>query len=118
MAKPGTDISRQAFVRLLNAPQLAAIVRHLPSETLHRIIQRAGIEACEEIVMAALEVLAMIDVAVWTAVRQPVACSPQTAARYGSLDAMYARMYTMSSFVSFSATAFMSGAKTPFLVPF
>ena len=56
-----------ALARLLDAPHLAGIVPRLAPETLHGLIRRAGLDACGDLVAAALpdQLAAVFDLDLW-----------------------------------------------------
>src|SRR5688572_14340451 len=56
-----------AVTRLLDAPNLAAIVPRLAPETLHGLIRRAGLNACGELVAAATpdQLATVLDLDLW-----------------------------------------------------
>jgi Family of unknown function (DUF6178) len=60
-----------SLARLLEAPHLARVVPHLAPETLHRLIQHAGLEACGEIVASATpaQLESVFDLDLWRHVR-------------------------------------------------
>ena len=59
--------SRPLLDRLLNTPDLAKIVPHLPPDVLHRVIQRCGLEDCAELVASATpeQLTRILDVDIW-----------------------------------------------------
>jgi hypothetical protein len=61
--------TRPLLERLLNAPDLAAIVPHLPSDILHRVIDRCGLEACAEVIALATpaQLAEVLDADLWRA---------------------------------------------------
>jgi hypothetical protein len=73
MAKGTRDGSRtaeeQRLERLLDVPELARVAPHLPPEVLHRLIRRAGLEHCVDLVEALSrnQLTAVLDLDLWSA---------------------------------------------------
>ena len=57
--------------RLLDTPNLARIVPHLPPETLHQLIRHRGLEACGELVTSATpaQLTSLLDLDLWRPAR-------------------------------------------------
>ncbi len=55
------------LARLLDTPFLARVVPHLPPETLHKLIQHRGLDACVELVTAATpaQLTSLLDLDLW-----------------------------------------------------
>ena len=60
--KPANELAQ-----LLDSPDLALVVPQLAPETLHRIIQQHGLEACEDLVVAATpqQLTSLFDLDLW-----------------------------------------------------
>jgi hypothetical protein len=58
---------RSPLARLLDAPQLARLVPHLPPETLHQLIRHNGLHACAELVASATpeQLTSVLDLDLW-----------------------------------------------------
>src|SRR5204862_2725074 len=58
---------RSLLDRILDTPQLAQVVPRLPSELLHRVIERCGLEDCGELVALATpaQVARVLDLDLW-----------------------------------------------------
>ncbi len=59
----------QRLERLLDVPELARVAPHLPPEVLHRLIRRAGLEHCLDLVEALSrnQLTAVLDLDLWSA---------------------------------------------------
>ena len=70
--------------RLLDTPQLARVVRQLPADVLHRVVQHCGLEACGELLILATprQLTAVCDLDLWRA-RQPGLDEAFDAERFG-----------------------------------
>lgn len=69
-AVPAARVSQSVadpLARLLESPHLERIVPHLAPETLHRLINRCGLEACGELVVSASpqQLTALLDLDLW-----------------------------------------------------
>jgi hypothetical protein len=73
MSNDTTDGGRRAegqqLARLLEGPELARVAPHLSPEVLHRLIRRAGLEQCVELVEALgrEQLTAVLDLDLWSA---------------------------------------------------
>jgi hypothetical protein len=68
-ADDGHPIARQQLMRVLDMPQLASVVPHLPPHILHEVIRHAGLERCGDLVGAATpeQLTAIFDLDLWGA---------------------------------------------------
>ena len=66
-AVPSRVPEREALTRLLESPALATIVPQLPAETLHRIIERHGLDVTTELIAAATpeQLASVLDLDLW-----------------------------------------------------
>ena len=67
----GRPAEGQRLARLLEGPELGRVAPHLPPEVLHRLIRRAGLEQCVELVEALSreQLTAVLDLDLWSAPR-------------------------------------------------
>ena len=65
----GRPAEGQRLARLLEGPELGRVAPHLPPEVLHRLIRRAGLEHCVELVEALSreQLTAVLDLDLWSA---------------------------------------------------
>lgn len=82
-AQPGGG-SQDGRLAPLDSPHLAAIVPHLPAETLHRLIRREGLDACGELLASATpaQLASVLDLDLWRS-PQPGADERFDPARFG-----------------------------------
>src|SRR4051794_15196777 len=70
-AKPSSQAiaarHRTPIARLLNAPELGALVPRLPPETLHALVHQAGLHACGDLIAAATpaQLTSVLDLDLW-----------------------------------------------------
>src|SRR4051794_34612659 len=70
-AKPSSQAiaarHRTPIARLLDAPELGALVPRLPPETLHALVHRAGLHACGDLIAAATpaQLTSVLDLDLW-----------------------------------------------------
>ena len=59
--------TEQRLARLLDSPNLARVVPHLPAETLHQLIRYRGLDACGELVTSATpaQLTSVLDIDLW-----------------------------------------------------
>lgn len=75
---------QHVIARLLNTPDIARVVPHLPPEVLHRVIERCGLEASADIVALATprQLQRVLDLDLWRPPK-PGADEALDAARFG-----------------------------------
>ena len=63
----GRVTARNPLARLVDTPQLARVVPHLPPEALHQLIRHYGLEACGEVVALATpgQLTSVFDLDLW-----------------------------------------------------
>ena len=65
------------LARLLDTPFFARVVPHLAPETLHRLIQYRGLDACGELVTSATpaQLASLLDLDLWRHAPSPLSTS-------------------------------------------
>jgi hypothetical protein len=58
---------RSPLARLLEAPELGALVPRLPAQTLHALVEQAGLHACGDLIAAATpgQLVSVLDLDLW-----------------------------------------------------